>query len=86
MSALKAPWTPEQVVNANAWQQCEHFHPYTCGDCRADLLATEDGWVCSTGDCGYTQDWAHETRLNESPEPVNALFAEYQEESVDEPS
>lgn len=41
------------------------MHPFTCGgttgdgrDCRHDLVATEDGWVCPA--CAYTQNWAHD--------------------------
>lgn len=70
---LQAPWTPEQVANANAWQECGHVHPFTCGDCRADLVATATGWVCPCPACDYTQDWAHAIRLNESPAELNAV-------------
>lgn len=60
---VRAPWTPQQVDNLNAWQARGNVHPYTCtgdhGDQRErTLLATEEGWICRT--CGYTQDWAWE--------------------------
>lgn len=57
---LKAPWTDEQVDHLNAFQRSGAFHPFTCGKCRNDLVATTGGWICPTTDCGYTQDWAHE--------------------------
>jgi len=67
--SLKAPWTQAQVDNLNSWQECGYVHPFTCGgtkdgkDCRADLVATIDGWICPEG-CGYTQDWAHAQLAN----------------------
>lgn len=57
---LKAPWTDEQVKNLNDYQNSGRFHPFTCGNCRNDLVALNEGWTCPTPDCGYTQDWAHE--------------------------
>lgn len=68
---IKAPWTDEQVKNLNEFQQCGVCHPFTCGgkkdgkDCRADLVATKDGWICPDG-CGYKQDWAHESMADGS--------------------
>lgn len=68
---LKAPWTEEQVRNLNKYQVIGLFHPYTCGgkkdgkDCRADLIATKDGWICPEG-CGYTQDWCNDFMANEN--------------------
>jgi len=62
-------WTEQQVKNLNDYQTSGVFHPYTCGgnrngkSCRADLVATKDGWVCPEG-CGYTQEWADASTLN----------------------
>lgn len=56
---LQAPFTDEQVKNLNAFQKAGYFHPFTCGKCSCDLVATKDGWICPTEGCGYTQDWAH---------------------------
>ncbi len=59
MSKLEAPFTAEQVVALNRWQQRGDIHPFTCGnDSRhAVLVATEEGWHCP--DCDYRQRWAH---------------------------
>lgn len=62
MRRVDAPFTPDQVESLNAYQVAGVFHEFTCGgdhDESAMLLATTDGWVCSTL-CGYTQSWAHE--------------------------
>ena len=55
----KAPWSPDIVQGLNRQQKSGVIHPYTCGDekCRAILIATTDGWICSK--CNYTQDWFH---------------------------
>lgn len=65
----KAPWTPEEVVSLNGYQESGVFHPFTCGNdaCRRDLIATEKGWICEG--CLYTQDWAHLFMLNDSWRP-----------------
>jgi len=64
---IKAPFTPEQVVALNRFQQCGRFHPFTCGGNRKDaahldgegvLVATPEGWRCPY--CDYKQDWAHD--------------------------
>ena len=55
---INAPWTDDQVATLNTYQQCGHFHPYTCGICRADLVATNDGWRCPADGCNYVQHWA----------------------------
>ncbi len=57
---IKAPWTQDIVDRLNAIQTAGFLHPYTCGECRSDLIATTDGWKCSEVGCDYTQDWAHE--------------------------
>jgi hypothetical protein len=51
-----APWTREQVDWLNGCQLNPHLHAWTCGNCRADLVATVRGWICPY--CDYTQDWA----------------------------
>jgi hypothetical protein len=56
VKVAKAPWTDDQVRSLNDYQASGLFHPYTCGNCREDLVAMRDGWTCS---CGYTQNWAH---------------------------
>lgn len=53
---VKSPWTEDQVNSLNGFQNAGIFHPYTCGKCRRDLIATKDGWICECGE--YTQDWA----------------------------
>lgn len=68
-SKMYVPWTQEQIDALNKWQKCGYVHPYTCGgkidgkDCREDLIATKDGWVCPKN-CGYTQNWAMYTNSN----------------------
>ena len=57
MEIIKAPFTEEQVKYLNEYQKSGRFHPFTC-ECREDLIATVNGWICSK--CNYTQDWAHE--------------------------
>ena len=57
---IDATFTTEQVKALNDYQKSGRFHPFTCGtdDCRCDLIAVEEGWVCP--ECDYTQDWAHD--------------------------
>ena len=59
LEASKAPWNESQVNSLNGWQQAGVMHPFTCGNCRNDLVATPAGWTCPTEGCGYKQDWAH---------------------------
>ena len=54
---MKAPFTPEQVVLLNQFQNLGTVHPFTC-KCGENLIATENGWICDK--CDYTQDWAHD--------------------------
>lgn len=56
---IKPPWTAEITIGLNRLQNDRNFHPYTCGNCRAVLVATTEGWKCPADGCGYTQDWAH---------------------------
>lgn len=66
MTAIWAPWTPEQVAALNEFQRRGQFHPFTCGGDHVPgspvLVAREDGWHCSDpyGEgCAYRQNWAH---------------------------
>jgi len=74
---IKAPFTKEQVERLNWYQKESGWHPFTCGTpgCyetiaigdrsfkqSTELIATEAGWICNQ--CGYTQDWAHESMLD----------------------
>jgi len=68
---IKAPWTPEQVESANAYQTSGVFHEFTCGTKEKQAsgssgaqIATSNGWVCPS--CDYTQDWAHDFMLDKS--------------------
>jgi len=62
---IKTPFSNEQVKNLNEYQLSGAMHPFTCdnSDCRGIegswgiLVATNDGWICTT--CDYTQNWAH---------------------------
>lgn len=64
MSLQFAPWTAEEVKSLNEFQQCDAWHPFTCGKCRANLVATALGWRCNTFACDYIQDWAHDWMAN----------------------
>lgn len=61
-------FTPDEVVNLDAYQRQGHFHPFTCpnrdrdhrvmgGDLGA-LIPTVRGWICPF--CDFTQNWAHD--------------------------
>lgn len=58
-------FTDEEVENLNRYQASGVFHEFTCGrdhEGSRTLVATNAGWVCaSSPECGYTQDWAHDT-------------------------
>lgn len=69
MTMLKAPWTPAQTRQLNAWQRADCVHPFTCaargdgrhGELHGDmgtLVASPLGWICPW--CDGTQDWAHD--------------------------
>lgn len=71
---LYAPWSKDQVIALNDWQRLEHVHPFTCGKdgCRAELVATVNGWICPFDD--YTQNWAHAFMADQKrhpPDPMN---------------
>ena len=59
---LKAPFSDSEVNLLNKFQQSGCFHPFTCENGCGDLVATNEGWVCSS--CDYTQNWAHEFMLD----------------------
>jgi len=75
----KAPWTINQIVALNRWQECGYVHPFTCprhdnSESEVRLVATEKGWRCSKFDCHYEQDWCHDFMLDGPPElPVDFL-------------
>jgi len=64
---LQAPWTAEEVANLVERQRYGTLHPYTHfwqgnnqpENCGALLLPTQQGWICPTRGCGYTQDWCY---------------------------
>lgn len=72
MAQVSAPFSEDQVLSLNEFQQSNFVHPFTCGsghrtdeahgEERGRLLATTAGWVCPP--CGYTQDWAHDWMAN----------------------
>lgn len=55
---VHAPWDDVTVKLLNLQQKSHFFHSYTC-NCGADLVATNEGWVCRFN-CGYRQAWALE--------------------------
>jgi len=83
MSALtivQAPFTAEQVVTINKFQESGVAHPFTCG--KRDqathlwehgdfgiLRATEDGLVCDY--CEYTQSWVYDFMMD--PDTLDVL-------------
>ncbi len=81
VETLKAPFTDEQVVALNRYQEETFMHPFTC--CSHDgcerheredsgmLIATNEGWVCPCGK--WKQDWAHEFMLNKPVDPFAAI-------------
>lgn len=71
---VEAPWTPEQVENANKWQQRPDFHPFTCRDCGTSLVAESHGWECEK--CRHhIQNWAHDFQLCEPP-PLDSFYGD----------
>jgi hypothetical protein len=72
---IAAPWSDEQVIKLNDYQQCGWVHGYTCvnrgnpshfGTGSEGLLeARNDGWHCDV--CGYHQTWAHAGTFHGAP-------------------
>lgn len=55
MSVVVAPWTNDQVVILESYQNNNKFHSYVCENGHK-LVPTNDGWICAL--CPeYTQDW-----------------------------
>jgi hypothetical protein len=69
---LKAPWTDDQVLSLNEYQEAGVFYPFTCG--KRDglgqahvLKADKYGWWCphcADESKGYVQNWCHEWMAN----------------------
>lgn len=66
MVRVEMPWTAEQVVSLNDYQQHGMGPKYTCGNRRhrrgVPLVATSYGWACEgAGEvcCDFGQVWAH---------------------------
>lgn len=59
---IVAPWSDAVVNAANAYQNGP-WHPYTCGVCGGQLIATANGWLCVGIKCHYTQPWVRESSL-----------------------
>lgn len=66
-----APWTPDEVLSLQQFQNTPEFHEFTClhrgdGNHRGDgaLTPTVRGWICPY--CDYTQNWAHGFMLDGS--------------------
>lgn len=72
-------FTQDQTDSINAFQACGYWHPFTCGDhCGATLIATVDGFICPTENCGYTQDWAHVFMCDWSWKRSDAMIAYFE--------
>lgn len=80
MAKVIAPFTPEQVVYLEVWQEVLPVHPYVCPYGENDelidknLIPTEAGWICPR--CDYTQDWC-DAHMCEEPKfgvPDSALM------------
>ncbi len=48
----------EEVREINEYQKSREYHPLTCGNCSAVLIATTEGLRCPG--CDYLQTWAHD--------------------------
>ena len=83
---IKAPFTPEQVLALNRWQNAGYIHEFTCanrgdgkhGDGNGVLIATVRGWICQF--CDYEQDWCHEVMTH--PLPRNDIFDDLMEKAL----
>lgn len=55
-----APWSNDQVLSLNGYQECSRYHPFTYGDGdeKVDLIATNAGWVAYPAG-PVVQAWAH---------------------------
>lgn len=58
ISAVHAPWKPDQVIRLNTYQRSvSRPFMHRTDDHRATLVAEPHGWVCPEPDCGFVQDW-----------------------------
>ena len=59
---VSAPWTDQQVLALLEYQECDNYHPYTCG-CGLLLEPTTQGWRCPA--CGElaARSWVHQGTL-----------------------
>ena len=71
---MKDQWTKDQVNSFNAFQKSGCMHPFTCGACSGELIATRDGCKCECGK--YTQYWAHAWMLNWDWKKMNPFLTE----------
>lgn len=62
----RSPFTSDQIISLEGYQECGYYHPFTCGDCGSGLKPTRSGWVCLSKDCEYTQDWCHDFMADNS--------------------
>lgn len=82
---IEAPWSVDQVLKLNEFQDCPWVHPFTCinrddGKHEEDavLVATLGGWICPY--CKHTQNWAHDFMFGGAPpNPITKLFDHKQE-------
>jgi ribosomal protein L37AE/L43A len=65
----KAPWPEDTVKLMNEWQKCGYVHPYTCNNCREDLVARVDGWWCN-GCEAITQDTTGLLPISSPPKSI----------------
>jgi hypothetical protein len=67
---IEAPWTWDQAMALNRWQNAGFVHEFTCGTegCRYKLIAVTAGLVCPK--CDYTQNWAHDFMLQGPRNPL----------------
>lgn len=69
--SVKAPFTEEQIVKINSFQENDATHEFTCcgpenipectrssGESNGTLVAYKENLICPCGK--YTQDWVHE--------------------------
>lgn len=71
---IVAPFSTEQVIALNRFQQYGFVHEFTCPTLHEEgraLVATKRGWICPH--CDYTQNWAHPEMLQEFENPLTAL-------------
>lgn len=74
---VRAPFTDEQVIALQKWQDAGVIHPFTC--CSHDgcerssredhgvLIPTKEGWICPCGK--WKQDWCHDFMIKPVVDP-----------------